>query len=281
MERRSRAYDVTKKTSKLCFLNNPSPSHLKGRVGHLLKSFFSTLQPFKKEESGNMEMEPDSENMMMNEYLEYEAAKERQLWDDVRSRRSPINYDEADVDSFHRNKNIENMTIAEYNLYVAKQSLGMNPLSAKNVKRMGRDIVQDSIWEHDDDLEEDQEDDGNDRDTFDIWNITVEDVERIRQFFTPNVPNAIENVIQPLIPKTLLTTPPNEDYVAPATKSILDDLLQEFGDEILNVTMVNERAKCNLAKDIEELKRLLAKEPQLSLEGDEIQGLHDSFYVVK
>ncbi|GKE18847.1 hypothetical protein Tco_1426424, partial [Tanacetum coccineum] len=82
----------------------------------------------------------------------------------------------------------------------------------------------------DDDLEEDQEDD--------------------------------ENVIQPLIPKTLHTTPPNEDYVASATKSILDDLLEEFGDEILNVAMVDEGAKCNPAKDLEELERLLAKEPQ-------------------
>ncbi|GJT79264.1 hypothetical protein Tco_1053606 [Tanacetum coccineum] len=287
---------------------------------------------------GNMKMEPNIENMTMNVYLEYEAAKERQLWDDVRSRRSPTNYDEADVDSFNRNKSktfsftyshnltpphpcflpvqpcptnylvstnesndvdIENMTIAEYNLYVAKQSLEMNPLSnhsygftpqffsqpphtsntskkdsdfhkilddlfrtgAENMMRMGQDIVQDNIWEPDDDLEEDQKDDGNDRDTFDIWDITVEDVERIRQFFTPNV-DVIENVIQPLIPKTLHTTPPNEDYMAPATKSILDDLLEEFGDEILNVTMVDEGAKSNPAKDLEELERLLAKEPQ-------------------
>ncbi|GKC74458.1 hypothetical protein Tco_1120341, partial [Tanacetum coccineum] len=255
-----------------------------------------------KTHNRNMETKPDIENMTMNEYLEYEATKERQLWDDVRSRRrSPTNYDEAYVDSFHRNKSktfsypyshnltpphpyflpvqpyptnylvstnesndvdIENMTVVEYNLYVAKQSLGMNPLRAENMKQMGQDIVQDNIWEQDDDLEEDQEDDGNDRDTFDIWDITVEDVERIRQFFTPNVPDVIENVIQPLIPKTLHTTPPNEDYVAPATKSILDDLLEEFGDDILNVTMVDEGAKCNPAKDLEELERLLAKEPQ-------------------
>ncbi|GKC79974.1 hypothetical protein Tco_1130748, partial [Tanacetum coccineum] len=141
-------------------------------------------------------MEPDTENMMISEYLEYKAAKEKRLWDDVRSRRSPTKYNEADVDSYHQNKN----------------------------------IVQDSIWEQDDDLEEDQEDD--------------------------------ENVIQPLIPKPLHTAPPNEDYVSPATKSILDDLLEEFRDEILNVTMVDERAKCNPAKDIEELERLLAKEPQ-------------------
>ncbi|GJT55767.1 uncharacterized mitochondrial protein-like protein [Tanacetum coccineum] len=33
----------------------------------------------RKSNRGNMEMEPDIENMTMNEYLEYEAAKERQL----------------------------------------------------------------------------------------------------------------------------------------------------------------------------------------------------------
>ncbi|GKG47967.1 hypothetical protein Tco_0509852 [Tanacetum coccineum] len=70
------------------------------------------------------------ENMMLNGYLDYEAEKERRLWDNVRSRRSPTNYDEAD--------------------------------------RMGQDKLQDSIWEHDNDLEEDQEDDGDDRDTFDM-----------------------------------------------------------------------------------------------------------------
>ncbi|GKB30476.1 hypothetical protein Tco_0869877 [Tanacetum coccineum] len=95
-----------------------------------------------------MKMKPDIENMTLNEYLEYEAAKERRLWDNIRSRRSPTNYDEADVDSFHRNK-------------------------TKNMKRMGQDIVQDSIWKQDNDLEEDREDDGDDRDTFDIWEITV------------------------------------------------------------------------------------------------------------
>ncbi|GJX69139.1 hypothetical protein Tco_0304866 [Tanacetum coccineum] len=87
----------------------------------------------------------------------------------------------------------------------------------------------------------------------------------LKRFSKPSVLFIIletENVIQPLIPKPLHTAPPNEDYVSPATKSILDDLLEEFRDEILKVTMVKERAKCNPAKDIEELERLLAKEPQ-------------------
>ncbi|GJU08087.1 hypothetical protein Tco_1124517 [Tanacetum coccineum] len=91
------------------------------------------------------EMEPDIENMTISEYLEYEAAKERRLLDDVQSRRSPTNYNEVDVYSFHRNK-------------------------------------------------------------------------------------------------------------TPATKSILDKLLQEFKDEILNVTMVNDEADFNSTKDLEELE---------------------------
>ncbi|GJT82413.1 hypothetical protein Tco_1056755 [Tanacetum coccineum] len=76
-----------------------------------------------------MGMEPDIENMTLNEYLEYEAAKERKL------------------------------------------------IGAENMKRMGQDIVQDSTWEQDDDLEEDQVNDGDNRYTFDMWDITVEDVE--------------------------------------------------------------------------------------------------------
>ncbi|GKB60557.1 hypothetical protein Tco_0916743 [Tanacetum coccineum] len=63
---------------------------------------------------------------------------------------------------------MENMTIAEYNLFVAKQGLRMNLLRAENMKQMGQDIVQDSIWEQDDDSEEDQEEDSDDGDTFDM-----------------------------------------------------------------------------------------------------------------
>ncbi|GJT57355.1 hypothetical protein Tco_0992409 [Tanacetum coccineum] len=155
---------------------------------------------------GNMEMEPAIENMTISKYIEYEAAKERRLWDDVRSRRSPINYNK------------------------------------------------------DDDSKEDQEEDGDDGDTFDMWDITVEDAEWIRQLF--NVPDEIDEIVQPLILELIHSTPPNDDYVASATKLILDELLEVFGDEILNVTMVNEEANFNPTKDLEELERLLAKEPQ-------------------
>ncbi|GJX41861.1 F-box domain containing protein, partial [Tanacetum coccineum] len=88
-----------------------------------------------------------------------------------------------------------------------------------------------SICEQDVDLEKKEaegEDDDDDGDTYDIWDITVEDVERIRQFLMPSVPDEMDDVIQPLIPQPIHTRPPNDDYVAPATKSILDELLEEF-----------------------------------------------------
>ncbi|GJT82412.1 hypothetical protein Tco_1056754 [Tanacetum coccineum] len=135
---------------------------------------------------GIMEIEPDIENMTLNGYLDYEAEKERRLWDNVRSRRSPTNYDEADVDSFHQNK-----------IY----------------------------------------------------------------FDQPRPPEKVffildKDVIQPLIPKTLHTTPPKEDYVAPASKSILDKILE---DNILNVVMVDEEA--DPTRDLEKLERILVESP--------------------
>ncbi|GKF08484.1 hypothetical protein Tco_0042708 [Tanacetum coccineum] len=48
-----------------------------------------------------MEMEPDIENMTLNEYLEYEAEKERRLWDNLRSKSSPTRYERADFNSSH------------------------------------------------------------------------------------------------------------------------------------------------------------------------------------
>ncbi|GJX80111.1 hypothetical protein Tco_0328260 [Tanacetum coccineum] len=122
---------------------------------------------------------------------------------------------------------------------------------------MGHDIVQGSIWEHNDDSEEE---DGDDEDTFDMWYITVEDVEQIKKFF--NIPDEIDEIVQSLIPEPIHTTPLNDDYVAPATKSILDELLEEFGDEILNVATVDEEA--DPTKDLEEFERLLAMRQQLN-----------------
>ncbi|GKD37710.1 hypothetical protein Tco_1257917 [Tanacetum coccineum] len=152
---------------------------------------------------------------------------------------------------------------------------------------MGQENFQNNIYEQDvDDIsnlekEEAQVEDGDDGDIYDIWDITVKDVERIRQFLTSNIPDVMDDVIQPLIPKTIHTTPLDKDYVAPATKLILDELLEEFRDEILNVTMVDEEADFNPTKDIEELERLLAKDPQTYfMKIQHIDGIRRNHYDV-
>ncbi|GJU73604.1 hypothetical protein Tco_1265009 [Tanacetum coccineum] len=110
-----------------------------------------------------MEIEPDIENMTLNGYLDYEAEKERRLWDNVRSRRSPTNYDEADVDSFHQNKS---KTFS----YPYSHSLTPPHLCFLAVQPYLKNYF---LSTNDNDLEEDQEDDGDDRDTFNMWDITL------------------------------------------------------------------------------------------------------------
>ncbi|GKC07883.1 hypothetical protein Tco_0999493 [Tanacetum coccineum] len=130
------------------------------------------------------------------------------------------------------------------NTLVDKKDSGFNEIlddlfmiGAKNLKRMGQENFQNSICE---------------QDVVNISNLEEEETQV----------EDVNDVTQPLIPKTIHTTPPNKDYVAPTTKSILDELLEEFGDEILSITMVDREADFNLTKDIEELQRVLAKNPQ-------------------
>ncbi|GJS65926.1 hypothetical protein Tco_0680490 [Tanacetum coccineum] len=84
-------------------------------------------------------------------------------------------------------------------------------------------------------------------DIYDIWDITVEDVERLRLLLTPVVHNLPEPnpVVQPYVP---LIPFPDEVNV----------LLEEFGDDILNITLANEKADFNPTRDIEKLERLIA-----------------------
>ncbi|GJT89749.1 hypothetical protein Tco_1078594 [Tanacetum coccineum] len=123
----------------------------------------------------NMEMEPNIENMTMSEYLEYEAVKERILWDDVRSKRSPTHYDEADFSYSRRNKS--NTFYYPYSHDIPPPPIQSYPKNyLVSTERMEQDIDQDSICEQDDDLEDDQEEGGDDRDIFYMWDITVEDL---------------------------------------------------------------------------------------------------------
>ncbi|GJU85958.1 hypothetical protein Tco_1293504, partial [Tanacetum coccineum] len=159
-----------------------------------------------------MEMEPDIENMMLNEFLEYEAEKARRLWDNLESKSSPTTrmgqekvQHGCNVDT-SRDTNHESSNLLNFPIFAATNEFS-------------------SICKQDVDLEteEAEVEDDDDGDSYDIWDITVEEVERIRQFLMPNVPDEMDE----------------------ATKSILDELLEEFNDEIVNVTMVNEE----VAKD--------------------------------
>ncbi|GJZ46890.1 hypothetical protein Tco_0600722 [Tanacetum coccineum] len=161
-----------------------------------------------------MKMKPDIKNMTLNEYLKYEAKKEMRVTLDYL-----YYYKEVKIDKYYtlppslpffqssqphtnygyespnesKEVDIDSMTIAEYELYIAKQ----DP------------------------------------------DITIEDVERLRQTLTP----------------------PDDTYDALATDLILDEFLEEFRDEILDITVVDEEVNCNPNKDIEELERLLTKYP--------------------
>ncbi|GJX47774.1 hypothetical protein Tco_0272964 [Tanacetum coccineum] len=221
-------------------------------------------------------MEPDIENMTLNEYLKYEAEKEIRLRRNVQSKRMSSNKsDEVDID---------NMTIAEYESCIAKEDLKKDPPNDHSCSFTSNFCDQSPYTPNpqpdDEELSFEEE--------YNNWLLTPSvhtllepdhmvqpcvpllpspnEVKVVRDEEPNNdsiqVPDAMDDVIQPLIPQVIHTTPPDKDYVAPATKSILDELLEEFGDKILNVTVVDKEADCNPTKDIEELEKLLAKDPQ-------------------
>ncbi|GJT07317.1 zf-CCHC domain-containing protein [Tanacetum coccineum] len=128
------------------------------------------------------------------------------------------------------------------------------------------------------------EDEGN---TDDAWDITVKNVDRFRQILTPiihTLPNLEpmvqsyvtrgsvydkekvirekeqdydiplqDHVMQPLTPQIVHITPPDDNYVAPATNPILNKHLNEFGEEFANNTKVFEKIDSNPVNDLKEL----------------------------
>ncbi|GJZ10074.1 hypothetical protein Tco_0544833 [Tanacetum coccineum] len=161
-----------------------------------------------------MEIEPDFENMTINEYLKYEAEVKRRLTRNVQSKRSPTKYEKADFDSFYWNKSNTFNYSYSYGLLFPHPYLEDCLVSINDVDNI-----------NDLEKEEARVEVGDNGDICDIWDI-------IREFLTPDVPD------------------------------VMDDLLEDFREEILNVTMVDEEANFNPTKDIEELERLLAKDPQ-------------------
>lgn len=47
----------------------------------------------------------------------------------------------------------------------------------------------------------------------------------------------------------------------------MDQLVKEFGDELLNISVVDEKAECDPAEDVKDLEQLFSKDP-LSLSMD-------------
>ncbi|GJV83843.1 hypothetical protein Tco_1523741 [Tanacetum coccineum] len=62
-----------------------------------------------------------------------------------------------------------------------------------------------------------------------------------------------DHVMQPLTPQTVHITPPDDDYVAPATNPIFNKHLNEFGDEFANNTRVSKKIDSNPINDLNEL----------------------------
>ncbi|GJT09335.1 reverse transcriptase domain-containing protein [Tanacetum coccineum] len=114
------------------------------------------------------------------------------------------------------------------------------------------------------------------------YDITFEDVERLRKILTPPIhalPNLkpivqpymplglvcnkvkvvreeepdYDHVMQPLTPQTVHITPPDDDYVASATNPILNKHLKEFGEEFADNTRVSEKIDSNPVNDLKEL----------------------------
>ncbi|GJT93630.1 hypothetical protein Tco_1082475 [Tanacetum coccineum] len=111
------------------------------------------------------------------------------------------------------------------------------------------------------------------------WDITSKNVERLRQFLKPTIhtlPNLEpvvqpyiplgpvhdkdkivrekehdydislnDSVMQPLTPQTVHITPPDDDYVAPATNSMSNKQLNKFEEEFSNITKVAEKEYAN------------------------------------
>ncbi|GKA27109.1 hypothetical protein Tco_0713277 [Tanacetum coccineum] len=177
-----------------------------------------------------MEMVPDIENMTLNEYLEYEAEKERRLWRNVRSKSSPTRYEGADFNSSHRDKSITLDFLQYYeDTFLDKYYFFAQPPNTPNTPMDKKDFNFDEILD-------------------DLFRIEAKNLRRMRK---EKVHNGCD----------VDTSRDTNHESTPTTKSNLDELLEEFRDEILNVTMVYEEVDFNPTKDIEELERLLAKNP--------------------
>ncbi|GKC62368.1 hypothetical protein Tco_1094966 [Tanacetum coccineum] len=230
-------------------------------------------------------MEPDIENMTLNEYLEYETDKESRAFDYLHYHEDnefnkyhglpPLHPCFQSAQSYTKDGSvssnpsdevdIDSMTIAEYKQYVAKQCLKENPLNDHSYSFTPNFCNQSPYTPNPqpDDKEFSFEEYYNNWVKIGVENLRKQEEDKVDDYDKGDMDN-IWNIKVPLIPQTIHTTPPDKDYVAPATKLILDKFLEEFEDEILNITVVDEEADFNPTRDIEELERLIATDHQSS-----------------
>ncbi|GJV89071.1 hypothetical protein Tco_1533009 [Tanacetum coccineum] len=79
--------------------------------------------------------------------------------------------------------------------------------------------------------------------------------------FVNSIKKEKEGMEQTLTSQAIHITPPNNDYVAPATVPILVELPKEFDDEPLIDSLTTEDDECNLISDMEELEQVLVHDP--------------------
>ncbi|GJS23545.1 hypothetical protein Tco_0452177 [Tanacetum coccineum] len=200
-------------------------------------------------------MEPDIENMTLNEYLEYEAEKERRLRRDVRSKRNQCYTEDGLVFSNNSDEeDINSMTIVEYELYVAKQGLKKDPLNDHSYSFTSNSYSQSPYTPNPQpkDKELSFEEDYNN------WEITVENIERLRQILTPTVhilhePDHVVQPLGPLIPSHVEVKVVREEEPA-----------NDVFNEILDITVVDDEVDFNPTRDIKELECLIATDHESS-----------------
>ncbi|GJY16481.1 putative reverse transcriptase domain-containing protein [Tanacetum coccineum] len=195
-----------------------------------------------------MEMKPDIENMTLNEYLKYEAEKEsltplHPCFLHVQP--YPKNYFLST--NVSNNVDIDNMTIAEYNLYVAKQGLDKNPLNNHSYGFTPHFFAQPSYTPN---TPVDNKDFDFDKSLDDLFRIGAENVKRMGQDILQDNDLEEDRRMMEMIGILL---------ISPTTKPVLDELLE---DNILNVAIVDEEA--DPTRDLEEPERLLVEDPHFT-----------------
>ncbi|GJV01989.1 hypothetical protein Tco_1335558 [Tanacetum coccineum] len=249
----------------------------------------------------NEEMKPNIENMTLEEYLRYESEKESQVWKCVRSKRRTTRYKKGYVDSFYDNKNeefdedeyyrlpplkpcfqtpqlctrfnsmphnsneevyIDNMSLEEYELYMAMQCLKMNEVQDPTHSVTSQFFDHST---HTPDHPLDKKDIILEEILDDLFSMRGENLKRMEQkedqLLTPTVhalpklelvvqpyvaqiqfPNEVMvfDVMQTFTSQTIYTIPLDDAYVVPGTEPMLDELLEEFRDELLDINVVDE-----------------------------------------